>query len=130
MTEMLWNGGKGHETSGIIADMRVDRSYGEGTYRVLKGEKRPEGAVVGVDCRAESPKVAYGAIPFNWSCTSHHLGYHIAEGAAPLIVWPIADDNESTAYTDDAGDYPPLARNYTDVKVRIHDDDFFEELGL
>jgi hypothetical protein len=30
------------------------------------------------------------------------------------------DDSEPTAYTDDAGDYPPLARNYVDVKVLIH----------
>ncbi len=32
-------------------------------------------------------------------------------------------DDEPTAYTDDAGEYPPLARNYADVKVRIHGDD-------
>jgi hypothetical protein len=35
----------------------------------------------------------------------------------------LGDDSEPTAYTDDAGDYPPLARNYVDVKVRIHGDE-------
>jgi hypothetical protein len=33
------------------------------------------------------------------------------------------DDSEPTAYSDDAGDYPPLPRDYVDVKVRIHGDE-------